>query len=162
MMERNWDVEAGLAESLLDIGVSIPVGTIRLPWRKPVQLRLTMRRPPLGAVLRIARIYLRMGVTSERMHRFTKEEQMAFIASHGFEACRMVALMICRGRWSGLLLAPLLARYLLWRLDSTCLMAICARYITLLDTGDFEIIIRFTEKILPTPPMGLSQTRKRS
>ena len=118
------DVEPQVAEALLDVGVSIPLWRFHLPFRKkPVQLRMTMKRPKLGTQLRIARLYLKIGVTYEKMRDFTKEEQMSFMVEHGHDVCRMIALTICRGRYSGLLLSPLVSWILLWWVDDVYLQA---------------------------------------
>ena len=91
-------IEAEGAAALLDGGVSVPLKELRLPLRKkPVRLRVVMRRPRLGGLIRLAKVYLKMGVTAAEMEKFTKEEEMAFIASHGKEVSRMIALTLCRG-----------------------------------------------------------------
>ena len=67
------DLEPQVAEALLDVGVSIPLRSFRLPFRKkPVQIRLTMKRPKLGTQIRIARLYLKMDVTYEKMLNLNK------------------------------------------------------------------------------------------
>lgn len=71
------------AAALLDRGVSVPLKDIRLPFRKPLRLRVVMRRPRLGGLIRLARVYLSLGVTAKQMNKFTKEEEMAFLATHG-------------------------------------------------------------------------------
>ena len=45
-----------------------------------------------GQIL-FARTYLSMGITSEEMWGFSKEEEMQFLASHGKAVSRMVALV---------------------------------------------------------------------
>ena len=85
------------AAALLDRGVSVPLKDIRLPFRKPLRLRVVMRRPRLGGLIRLARVYLSLGVTAEQMNKFTKEEEMAFLVSHGKQVSRMVAYTLCRG-----------------------------------------------------------------
>ena len=85
------------AAALLDRGVSVPLKDIRLPFRKPLRLRVVMRRPRLGGLIRLARVYLSLGVTAEQMNKFTKEEEMAFLATHGKQVSRMVAYTLCRG-----------------------------------------------------------------
>ena len=60
-------IQKEAAEALLDIGISLPLSEIRIPMlKKPVQLRVTMKRPTLASLMRIARIYLDMGVTSRQ------------------------------------------------------------------------------------------------
>ena len=91
-------IEMEGADALLDAGVSVPLKSLRLPFRKkPVEIRATMRRPCLDGQIRIARIYLSMGVTSRQMWEFTKEQEMRFLAEHGLKIARMIALTICRG-----------------------------------------------------------------
>lgn len=53
------------AAALLDRGVSVPLKDIRLPFCKPLRLRVVMRRPRLGGLIRLARVYLSLGVTAE-------------------------------------------------------------------------------------------------
>lgn len=157
------DVEPQVAEALLDVGVSIPLWRFHLPFRKkPVQLRMTMKRPKLGTQLRIARLYLKIGVTYEKMRDFTKEEQMSFMVEHGHDVCRMIAFTICRGRYSGLLLSPLVSWILLWWVDDVYLQAACTRFVSLLGTKSFENIIRSAEKTNPTVPLNQSQQKKGS
>ena len=52
-----------------------------------------------GQIL-FARTYLSMGITSEEMWGFSKEEEMQFLASHGKAVSRMVAYTLCRGPFS--------------------------------------------------------------
>ena len=72
------------ADALLDIGVSVPLKAFHIPFRKsPLELRVTMRRPYMSGQILFARTYLSMGITSEEMWGFSKEEEMQFLASHG-------------------------------------------------------------------------------
>lgn len=80
------------AAALLDRGVSVPLKDIRLPFCKPLRLRVVMRRPRLGGLMRLAREYLLLGVTAAQIEAFSKEEEMAFIATHGKQVSRMIAL----------------------------------------------------------------------
>ena len=83
------------AEALLNAGVSVPLKELRIPFRKkPVRLRVTMKRPYMSGQLRVARIYLSMGVTSEEMKKYTKEEEMKFLLEHGKSVSRIVAYAI--------------------------------------------------------------------
>ena len=80
------------ADALLDIGVSVPLKAFHIPFRKsPLELRVTMRRPYMSGQILFARTYLSMGITSEEMWGFSKEEEMQFLASHGKAVSRMVA-----------------------------------------------------------------------
>ena len=91
-------IQREAADALLDVGVSIPLKEFRLPLRKrPVRLRVTLRRPRLSGMMRFARIYLSLGVTASAMADFDKEQQMRFLATHGGHVCRMLACVICVG-----------------------------------------------------------------
>lgn len=158
----HFRIEQETAEALLDVGVSAPIKEYRLPWRKrPWVLRLTMRRPYLGGQIRIAREYLKMGVKVEQVDAMSHDEQMAFIATHGHRLSRMVALTICRGYLSGIVLAPLLAYYLRHAVDPHILVACFTRFVALMGIGDFGTIIRLSQALNPMSPT-LSQTTERS
>lgn len=82
-------VQQEAAEALLNVGVSLPLKEFRLPFRKrPIILRVTMRRPCMSGQIEIARTYLSMNVTSAQMEAFSKDEQMRFLADHGDKICR--------------------------------------------------------------------------
>lgn len=157
------DLEPQVAEALLDVGVSIPLRSFRLPFRKkPVQIRLTMKRPKLGTQIRIARLYLKMDVTYEKMRNFNKEEQMTFMAEHGKTISRMIALTICRGKLSGFLLSGVLSWILLWLVDDVYLQAACTQFTSLMGTKSFENIIRSAEMTNPMTPLNQSHEIKGS
>lgn len=74
-METLFDrmVRREAADALLDRGLSIPLLTLRLPFRrKPWQLRAVMRRPRLGGMLLLAREYLALGVTAGQFERMSR------------------------------------------------------------------------------------------
>ena len=103
-------VQAEGTAALLDRGVSVPLKELRIPLvKKPLKLRVVMRRPRLGGLIRLARVYLSLGVTADEMKKFTKDEEMAFIAAHGKAVSRMIAYTLCRGWWSRHLLVGLTA-----------------------------------------------------
>ena len=156
------NVELETAEALLDIGVSLPFRTIRIPFTgKGVTFRVTMKRPCLGSQIRIARTYLKTGVTYEQMKAFNKDEEMTFLALHGRHISLMVALTICRGAITGLLFAPLMAWVIRWFVPDTFLQGANLRFVSLLGTKDFTNIIRSSEIAKPLRPR-LSQKRKGS
>lgn len=154
-------IEVETSEALLDIGVSIPLKTWRIPLTgRTLSLRMTMRRPKLGNQIRIARKYLSLGTTYEQMQNFTKEESMAFLANHGRTIAEMVALTICRGKVTGLF-SGLLAWMLTWMADDTYLMAANMYFVSLMGSQNFTNIIRSSEWSNPLRPR-LSQKRKGS
>ena len=94
----------------MDTGLSVPLKEWHLPFfNKSIELRVTMRRPTLAGQIRIAREWLAMGVTSEEMWHFSKEEEMRFVADHGKKISRMIAYTLCRGWISRHLLVGLTA-----------------------------------------------------
>ena len=150
-------IQQEAAEALLNVGVSLPLKEFRIPFRKrPVVLRITMRRPSMSGQIQVARTYLSMGITSAEMERFTKEEQMKFIAQHGDKVCRMIALTIGRSSF---------VRPLTWFVKHFVRfeyqVAAVRKFVTLMGTDPFIPIIRSAEKTNPMK-LRLSQKRKGS
>ena len=159
-MRKEIEIEA--ADALLDVGVSLPLLRVKIPFRRnPFQIRLTMKRPCLGNQIRIARLYLETGVTHEEMARFNKHEELAYMALHGGRVSKMVALTICRGKLSGWLLTPVVAWMLRWLVDDLWVQGAIMRFITLLGTKSFMDIIGSVERVNPLAPRT-SQKRKGS
>ena len=155
-------VEREGAAALLDGGVSVPLKELRLPLcKKPVKLRVTMRRPRLGGLIRIARVYLRLGVTAAEMEKFSKEQEMAFMAAHGKDISLMVALTLCRGWWSRHLILRPAAWWIRHWMETRYLMACMRKFVLLLGTDPFTSIIRSAERTNPMKPR-LSHGRKGS
>lgn len=136
-------IENEAAEALLDVGVSVPVKEWHIPFRKrPVRLRLVMRRPLLGNLVRISRIYLGMGVKAEAMREWTHDEQLLFLSEHVKDVSRIVAIAIVgRHRW-GRLVDGVVAWCLRWMVADTWLFASWNAWVSLLGTKSFESIIR--------------------
>ena len=152
MDERQVQIEA--SEVLLDLGVSFPFIEIRLPFRKkPVVLRATMRRPSLGARIRIARQYLKMDVKAADMERFDKEQQLAFVAEHGRAMSRIVSYGLVR-HFLLLPLIPLVAWWLRWFVDERVLGLVFLQFIRCMGTEDFTHIITCIEMTNPMTPVS--------
>ena len=150
------------AAALLDRGVSVPLKDMRIPFRKkPLKLRVVMRRPRLGGLMRLARVYLSLGVTAEQMKKFTKEEEMAFLAAHGREISRMIAYTLCRGWWSRRLLVGVTAWVVRNWMSPEYLDAAMRSFVLLLGTDPFTSIIRSAGKMNPMK-LRLSQGKKGS
>ena len=150
-MKKNVEIEA--AEALLDVGVSLPFLQFKMPFRKkPVSIRVTMKRPCLGSQIRIA---------YEEMEQFNKHEEMAFLAIHGKRVSKMVSLTICRGAVSGLLFSGIVAWLLRWFVPDKYLQGANQRFVTLLGTKSFMRIIESVQISNPLKPRE-SQKRKGS
>lgn len=148
------------ADALLDAGIIVPLKRVRLPFRKkPVELTVTMKRPYMSGQIAFARTYLKMGVTSEQMWNFTKEEEMRFLAEHGREVSRMIALTLCRGvwsrRWPWIGIVSWMVRNFM---EQEMIMAVIRRYTDLMGTDPFTSIIRLAER---TNPMTLRLSRRK-
>ena len=150
------------AEALLNAGVSVPLKEFRLPFKKkPVRLRVTMKRPYMSGQLRIARTYLSMGVTSNQMDSFTKEEEMAFLANHGKAVSRIIAYALCRGYLARNLFVGITAWAVRNLMDHRYLMVAFMTFVRLMGTRPFTSIIRSVEMSNPMK-LRLSQKRKGS
>ncbi len=161
-MKKN-SIEKQAAEALLDVGVSVPFKEVRLPWRKePMRLRFRMGRPRLGTQIRIARLFASLDVTHEELEAMTEAERLKWLAAHGRTVSRIVALTICRGKWSGLLLSGMVAWVLRWAVDDVWLEAAFRRWTLLLGTRGFGSIIALSAATNPLKPTMASQERKGS
>lgn len=153
-LERVIQREA--ADALLNIGISIPLKEFKLPFRKrPVKLRVTLKRPYMSGQIQFARTYLSMEVTAEQMAAFTKEEQMRFMAKHGAALCRMIAYTICVGP-----VRRLFVRSVSWFIrncvEQHIILAAAQKFVSLMGTDPFIPIIRLAER---TNPMKLRLSR---
>lgn len=152
-------IEREGADALLDTGVSVPLKAIHIPFKKtPLVLRVTMKRPCMSGQLRIARTYLSMGVTSEEMWKFTKEEEMQFLVNHGKKVSRMLAYMICRGYFARKFGVWLTSWFIRNFMTHEYQMEVMKKFVTLMGTDPFIPIIRSAEM---SNPMKLRLSRKK-
>ena len=157
MDERKVQQEA--SEALLDVGVSVPLKPIRLAFRKKrLLLRLTMRRPRLSTQIKIARLYLSLGVTYAELEALDKDGQMCFIAEHGKTISNMVALTMCGKWWKPVWLVSWILRH--W-VDNLYMQVAMMKFVLLLGTESFTNIIRSAEMTNPMK-LTLSQGKKGS
>ena len=152
-------IQKEAAEALLDIGVSVLLKQIRIPFsRKRLQWRLTMRRPFLSTQIRIARLYLELGTTCEQLQSMTKDEEMLFLAEHGRDISRIVALTVCRSPLRAKLFGGITAWVLRNMVEDRYMRAAMTQFVLLLGTEGFTSIIRSAGM---TNPMGLRLSRSR-
>ena len=151
--------ELKAADGLLDIGISIPLRPVRFGKRKIVP-RVTMKRPPLGGLLRILRVYLKLNFTPEELKKMNENDAKAFMAENGKTVAQLVALSVWSGFFSGKF-SGVLAWWLLWRCHPNVLFHAAAEFIDRIDSRSFTTIIRsYASQNLLRP--NLSQKRKRS
>jgi hypothetical protein len=162
-LSHKMQIEPQVADALLDVGVRIPLKTFHLPFRKkPVKLRIVMKRPQMGTQIRIARLYLKIGVTYAQLCSFNKEQQMLFMDEHGKDVSRIIALTICRGLVTGYLFSGIVAWMFRWFVEDIYMEAAYEKFASLLGTKSFENTIKSVEMTNPLNPLNLSQTKKRS
>ena len=116
-----------------------------------------MRRPTLAGQIRIAREWLAMGVTSEEMWHFSKEEEMRFVADHGKKISRMIAYTLCRGWISRHLLVGLTAWAVRNWMENKYLVGVMKKFVGLMGTDSFIDIIKSAEAV---NPMKLRKSQK--
>ena len=156
------EVQKEAADALLDVGVSIPIKEWSLPFRrKPLRLRVTLRRPRMNGAIRLMRICLGIGVTSREMESYTPEENMRFMALHGAEVSLMLAYTIVRGAVSRRILPKVIAWLLRELVEERYLMGAYRTFYRLMGTDRFTNIIRSAERMNPMK-LRLSQRRKGS
>lgn len=152
-------IEKEGAEALLDTGLSVPLKELHLPFfKKSFHLRVTMHRPTLAGQIRIAKEWLAMGVTSEEMWHFTKEEEMQFLVKHGKKISRMVAYTLCRGWISRHLLVGLTAWAVRNWMENKYLISVIKKFVGLMGTDSFTSIIKSAETV---NPMKLRKSQKK-
>ncbi len=162
MRVRSREIEREAAEALLDRGVSVPLTRVRLPLTKKVwTVRVTMRRPRLGGLIRIAELWRRTGSSSTELAAMDAGEQMAWIAAHGKEVSQMIACTLCRGVLGRRVLGGAAAWAVRHLMETDMMAGAMHSYVGLLGTRPFESIIRSAERMNPLLPR-LSRERKGS
>lgn len=150
-------IQQEAADALLNRGVSVPLKEFRLPLRKrPIQLRVTMKRPYMSGQIEFARTYLSMGVTADDMARFDKEQQMRFLAEHSRAVCRMMACAICVGPLKELFLKPV-GWFIRHCVEQRFQIAAMQKFVSLMGTDHFIPIIRSAQR---SNPMKLRLSHK--
>jgi len=145
-------IQREAADALLNVGISIPIKEFKIPFRKrPIRLRVTLKRPYMSGQIQFARTYLSMGVTSAQMAEFTKEEQMRFIAEHGSKISRMIAYAICVGPVKRLFLRPV-SWFVRNCVEQRYQFAAIRKFVSLMGTDPFMPIIRLAERTNPMKP----------
>lgn len=152
--------ELKATNALLDIGIALPLRPLRFRKWKRVH-RVTMKRPPLGGLLRILRVYFKLHVTPDALNKMSEDDALKFMLKHGKDVSKIVALAVWSGFIGGKIFAPLLAWHLRWRCHPNVLFHAMSEFMNLQDAKSFTIIIRSVSAINVAAP-NLSQERKRS
>lgn len=138
------------AEALLDAGITVPVGSLRLPFMKaPFQIRVTLRRPCLGGMIAIAREWLSTDTTLDAVWSMSHEQEMEFLTRHGRALSRMVALCFCRSPLSRRLMVRPVAWAVRQWMQPAVMSSVVKRFIGLMSTDPFLNIIASAEAMNP-------------
>lgn len=155
-------IQREASEVILDIGVSLPLKEWRIPfWKKPVQWRVTMRRPRLSGQMCITRIYLSMNVSPEELEAMSGKEQLQFMANHGVDISRMIAYTICQGVISRRLFIRPVAWFLREVVEHRFLIGAMNKFVNLMGTESFICIISSVDRANPMK-LRLSQKKRGS
>ena len=114
------NIKGQAADMLLDIGIEIPLLPKFLFRRK--NSTVTIHRPTIGNLMRIAKVYQKVGVSPEQLKVMSYDEQMRLAADKGIDISRIVAYAVCSGYITGKLFNPIVAWWLRWRVHSVMLV----------------------------------------
>lgn len=141
-------------DALLDIGVSIPLRPLKFHRWKIIP-RIVIRRPPLGGLLRITKIWLSIGISASELEKMNETQRFEFMQKHGKEVIKMVSLMVHSGRIKGVILAPILAFILKWRCHPDTLIQTASVFFEAIDSKSFTTITRSVGALnLAAPRLG--------
>ena len=103
-------------------------------------------------MMRIANLYLSMGVTYAEIKDYDCEQNMRLMQQHGVIISRIVAYALVRGRLAGRCLNRLVAWWLRWRVHPLFLQEAMFQLLTMLNPQSFQTIINSVELINPMKP----------
>lgn len=124
------------AELLLGVGIEVPMKTRWFGIRG-----VTMQRPTLGAMMRIAELYGRLETSFAELKGKEIDEQMAFVAKHGKTISRIVAYAVCSGRIAGRMFNGVVAWWLRWNVHPAFLFNAMLAFVMGSRVRDFCSII---------------------
>lgn len=119
-MKDEENIKGQAAEMLLDIGIQIPL-LPKFLFRKK-NATVTMHRPTLGNLMRIALVYQEIGVTPDDLKNMSFDEQMKLASDKGKDISRLVAYAVCSGCFTGKWLNGIVAWWLRWRVHPVMLV----------------------------------------
>lgn len=150
------EVEIKTCDTILDRGVRVPVpAPLLFRWIGIKTIAMIVRRPTLGNMLRISRMYLAMGVDIDAVGEDWRE-WIAIMTRTAVPVSRIVAMGMLRGRISGYLLHRPLGWWLRHHCTSDDLANIAALLVSLSGVQDFMNTIRFLKAMKMTEPRNVS------
>ena len=119
-MKNEEQIRGQAADMLLDIGVAIPL-LPKFIFRKK-ESTVTIHRPTLGNLMRIAKVYQQIGITPDDLKGMDFNAQMKLVSNHGKDISRIVAYAVCSGCFTGKWLNGMVAWWLRWRVHPVMLV----------------------------------------
>lgn len=141
-MEEQKGMELLAAKCLKDEGIALPLRLLRKQKR---MIRVVMRIPSLESKVRIAGMYLKIGVTYDELQAMGFEDKLRFMVRNTVNVSRMVAYGIVRGHVLGALLNRPVAWLLRTYMHPVALEEAWMIIIGTMSTVPFGTIIRFAE-----------------
>lgn len=121
MKEQSQEnIKGQAADMLLDVGVAIPL-LPKFLFRKK-NATVTIHRPTIGNLMRIAKVYQQIGVTPDQLKEMDFNAQMKLAADKGKDISRLVAYAVCSGCFTGRWLNGIVAWWLRWRVHPVMLV----------------------------------------
>lgn len=121
MKEQSQEnIKGQAADMLLDVGVAIPL-LPKFLFRKK-NATVTIHRPTIGNLMRIAKVYQQIGVTPDLLKEMDFNAQMKLAADKGKDISRLVAYAVCSGCFTGRWLNGIVAWWLRWRVHPVMLV----------------------------------------
>lgn len=155
------EVEIKLVDTILDKGVRVSIPAplfLRLFGLKTVPV--IIRRPVLGNMLRISKMYLQMNAPGD--FGCDINTWISVFEKTCKPVSRIVAIGILRGRFIGWLLCKPFAAYLRWKLNSGELARIASILVVASGVQDFLNTIKFLRAMKITEPRKESQEEEGS
>ena len=119
-MKDEENIRGQAADMLLDIGIDIPL-LPKFLFRKKNET-VTIHRPTLGNLIRIAKVYQRIGVSPEQIKEMDFNAQMKFVSDYGEDISRIVAFAVCSCCFTGKWMNGIIAWWLRWRVHPVMLV----------------------------------------
>ena len=146
-------VEIDAAEAMLDTRLRIRVPA---PWflrlLRLKSIPVVYYRPVYAQLLRMSRLYVKMGIDLEEMEKSGTVERFTVLARNGVTASRIIACGMIRSTWTTLFFHRMLARYLRRRMDARTMAELTRLVLSFAGAGNFFDIIRSIANVKVTEP----------
>jgi hypothetical protein len=144
--------ELRASELILDLGVAIPIRPLRFLDLKKKPKTIIIRQPPMGALIRIGKAKMKIGVSAEEMKEYTVDQNLEFIAKHGKAVSEIVTMAILTGYFSHLFFHRVVAWWLRWRVHPLFLSEALFQLFENVNIGPFRNIISLAQAMNLTKP----------